>query len=84
MSTQKRLPPAAGAIENFRLPGPGGFSAPTHGMTIDPKGLVWFNVNTGKGGLGRMDPKTEKVDVFTPPEVMMPTGGATTAGRGAT
>jgi streptogramin lyase len=47
-------------------------------MTIDPQGMIWFNVNTGKGGLGRMNPKTEKIDVFTPPEGMMPTGGATT------
>ena len=67
-----------GELKNFRLPGPGGFAGPTHGMTIDPKGLIWFNVNTGKGGLGRMDPKTEKVDVFTPPDGMMATGGATT------
>ena len=67
-----------GELKNFRLPGPGGFAGPTHGMTIDPKGLIWFNVNVGKGSLGRMDPKTEKVDVFTPPEGMMPTGGATT------
>ena len=25
-----------------------------------------------------MNPRTEKIDVFTPPEGMMPTGGATT------
>src|ERR1039458_5696174 len=57
---------------------PGGFAAPTHGMTRDPKGMIWFNVNTGKGGLGRIDPKTQKIDVFLPPDGMMPTGGATT------
>jgi streptogramin lyase len=78
VSSIARIDTKTGAIKNFRLPGPGGFSAPTHGMTIDPKGMVWFNVNTGKGGLGRIDPKTEKIDVFTPPEGMMPTGGATT------
>ncbi len=78
VSSVARINPKTGEIKNFRLPGPGGFSAPTHGMTIDPKGIVWFNVNTGKGGLGRIDPKTEEIRVFTPPEGMMPTGGATT------
>ena len=78
LSSLTKIDAKSGELKHFRLPGPGGFAGPTHGMTIDPKGLIWFNVNTGKGGLGRMDPKTEKVDVFTPPEGMMPTGGATT------
>ncbi len=78
VSSVARIDTKTGVIKNFRLPGPGGFSAPTHGMTVDPKGIVWFNVNVGKGSLGRIDPKTEKIDVFTPPDGMMPTGGATT------
>ena len=78
VSSVARIDQATGKIENFRLPGPGGFSAPTHGMSIDPQGIVWFNVNTGKGSLGRIDPKTKEIKVFTPPEGMMPTGGATT------
>lgn len=78
VSSIARINAKTGEIKNFRLPGPGGFSAPTHGMSIDTKGTIWFNVNTGKGGLARIDPKTEKIDVFTPPDGMMPTGGATT------
>ena len=74
----EKIDAATGKITPFKLNGPGGFSAPTHGMTRDPKGMIWFNVNTGKGGLGRIDPKTSKLDVFVPPEGMMPTGGATT------
>ncbi len=47
-------------------------------MTRDPSGIIWFNVNPGRGGIGRLDPKTEKIDVFIPPAGMSPTGGATT------
>ena len=47
-------------------------------MTRDPNGIIWFNVNPGRGGIGRIDPKTEKIDVFIPPTGMSPTGGATT------
>src|SRR5205823_13334754 len=47
-----------------------------------PDGILWFNINPGRGGLGRLDPRTdpngEKIDIFTPPENMSPTGGATT------
>ena len=55
-----------------------GLAAQTHGMTRDANGIIWFNVNPGRGGLGRLDPKTEKIDVFIPPTGMSPTGGATT------
>ena len=47
-------------------------------MTRDANGIIWFNVNPGRGGLGRLDPKTEKIDVYLPPTGMSPTGGATT------
>ena len=33
-----RINAQTGAIRNFPLPGPGGFMAPTHGMTIDQIG----------------------------------------------
>ena len=52
--------------------------AQTHGMTRDANGIIWFNVNPGRGGIGRIDPKTENIDVFIPPAGMSPTGGATT------
>ena len=47
-------------------------------MTRDPSGVLWFNLNNGRGGIGRLDPKTEKIDVFLPPTGMSQTGGATT------
>jgi len=42
-------------------------------------------VNPSKGGLGKLDTKTDRIEVFIPPEGMAPTGGATTVdydGRG--
>ena len=62
----------------FKVAGQRGLAANAHGMVRDPQGNIWFNANTGRGSLGRMDPKTEKIDVFVPPTDMSPTGGATT------
>ncbi len=67
-----------GEYTQVKIPGPGGFAAPTHGMTRAPDGTLWFNITTSKGGLAHLDPKTLKVDIYLPPEGMMPTGGATT------
>src|SRR5215475_4662511 len=67
-----------GAVTPFKIDAVNGLAAVTHGMTRDPKGIIWFNVNPGRGGLGRLDPKTEQIEVFIPPQGMSPTGGATT------
>jgi virginiamycin B lyase len=55
-----------------------GLAANTHGMTRDPSGTIWFNVNTGRGGLGKLEPASGKIVVYIPPTGMSPTGGATT------
>ena len=73
-----RIDTATGAVKMFKVPGANGLAANTHGMTRDPSGIIWFNVNTGRGGLGRLDPKTQKIEVYLPPTTMSPTGGATT------
>jgi virginiamycin B lyase len=73
-----RISTKTGAVKLFAVPGPQGVMAQTHGMTRDANGIIWFNVNPGRGGIGRMDPKTERLDVFIPPTGISPTGGATT------
>ena len=73
-----RIDAKTGAFKPFKVDASTGFAAQTHGMTRDPNGIIWFNINTGRGGLGRLDPKTEAIEVFMPPEGMSPTGGATT------
>jgi streptogramin lyase len=74
-----------GEVKLFNIPAKNGLAAQSHGMTRTPDGIIWFNINPGRGGLARLDPRTEKIDVFIPPEGMSPTGGATTVdydGRG--
>jgi len=80
-----KLDTATGEVKLFNIPAKSGLAAPSHGMTRTPDGMIWFNVNPGRGGLGRVDPRTERIDVFLPPENLSPTGGATTVdydGRG--
>jgi virginiamycin B lyase len=42
-----------------------------HGMTRDNQGNLWFNISPGvekgPGRLAKIDPRTEKIDVFSPP-----------------
>ena len=74
-----------GAFKPLKVAASNGLAAPSHGITRDPNGTIWFNVNPSKGGLGKLDTKTDKIEVFIPPEGMAPTGGATTVdydGRG--
>jgi streptogramin lyase len=47
-------------------------------MTRDPHGILWFNINNGRGGIGRLDPATQQIQVYLPPLGMTQTGGAAT------
>jgi streptogramin lyase len=70
-----KLDVESGKITNFRLPAPNGFARGTHGITQDQKGIIWINIfenggTFGRGSLLRLDPSTEKYEVFTPPAEM--------------
>jgi len=67
-----------GQVKLFMVPAKNGLAAQSHGMTRTPDGVLWINLNAGRGGIARIDPKTEKYDMYVPPEPMSPTGGATT------
>jgi virginiamycin B lyase len=73
-----RIDTKTGAVKFLMVPKPGGLAANTHGMTRDKDGNIWFNITTSKGGLAKLDPKTEKIEVYLPPPGMSPTGGAVT------
>ena len=77
-----RVDAKTGALKTFKVPGLHGFAANGHGITRDQQGNLWFNVSAGaEGGSGRLaeiDPATEKIEVFTPPQGM--TGPTTAAG----
>jgi streptogramin lyase len=77
-----RVDAKTGALKTFKVPGLHGFAANGHGLTRDQQGNLWFNVSAGvEGGPGRLakvDPITEKIEFFTPPQGM--TGPTTAAG----
>jgi streptogramin lyase len=77
-TTIGKIDAKTGEVKLFKVNAPNGLAAQTHGMTRDPNGILWFNLNNGRGGIGRLDPKTEKIDVYLPPTGMAQTGGATT------
>ena len=77
-TTIGRVDTKTGEVKLIKINGQNGLAAGAHGMTRDPNGLIWFNVNPGRGGIARLDPKTEQLQVFLPPSGMSPTGGATT------
>jgi DNA-binding beta-propeller fold protein YncE len=77
--TVGRIDAKTGAYKPFRLEDVKGFAVGTHGIMRDQKGMLWFNtrsnVQRGKGGLALLDPKTEKIEVYIPPEGMQSTQG---------
>jgi virginiamycin B lyase len=77
--TVGRIDGKTGAYRPFKLEDVKGFAVGTHGIMRDQKGMLWFNTRSnvarGKGGLARLDPKTEKIEVFIPPEGMQSTQG---------
>jgi streptogramin lyase len=70
-----KLDVETGEATNFRLPAPNGFARGTHGITHDQNGIVWMNLfanggTFGRGSLLRLDPQTEKYEIFSPPAEM--------------
>src|SRR5215510_5466036 len=78
LATVGRVDVKTGETKLYKVAAQRGFAANAHGIVRDDKGVLWFNANTGRGSLGRVDPKTEKIDVYVPPQGMSPTGGAVT------
>jgi streptogramin lyase len=66
----------SGKVTDIKIPGIHGMAAFTHGLTIDRKGTLWCtaagtaSLDGGVGSLARIDPNTEKVEVYTPPKGM--------------
>jgi streptogramin lyase len=76
--TLGRIDAKSGEVKHFRVNRNDGRAANAHGLTRDNEGNFWFDVDTGRRGLGKMDPKTEKITVYQSPNNMSPTGGAVT------
>jgi streptogramin lyase len=67
-----------GTVSYLRVDGRNGEAATAHGLTRDAQGNFWFDVNPGRRGLGKLDPKTGKITVYQTPSDMTPVGGAVT------
>jgi len=63
-----RIDAKTGALTPFRIDAANGNAANVHGLIRDGEGVIWFNAWMPKGGLAKVDPKTEKISVYMPPE----------------
>jgi streptogramin lyase len=73
-----RIDAKTGELKFFKVVAQNGLAADAHGLIRDDKGMIWFNVWMPRGGLARINPKTEKIDVFLPPQGMSPVEGPVT------
>jgi streptogramin lyase len=75
--TYAKVDTRTGVVTNFKVAGgKDGLLRGSHGMTIGPDGIIWMNVFAGEptdsdgtsgiGSLGRLDPRTEKFEMFAP------------------
>ena len=74
--TVGKVDTATGRVTDITYPRADGRAATSHGIITARDGAVWFNVNLrvpgepGNERLGRIDPATEALEVFTPPGEM--------------
>jgi streptogramin lyase len=79
-TTVGRIDGKTGEVRSIKLAGLDGNAANSHGIIRDPNGILWFNVGPTvvprKGGLARLDPKTEKVEIYMPADSMSGAAGS--------
>jgi streptogramin lyase len=78
LATVGRVHAKTGEVKLLKVNRNDGLAANAHGLVRDQQGIFWFDVNPGRRSLGRLDPKTEKIDVYMTPPPMSPLGGAVT------
>jgi streptogramin lyase len=67
-----------GEVTYFKADGRNGEAATAHGLARDAQGNFWFDINPGRRGLGKLDPKTGTISIYQTPQDMTPVGGAVT------
>ena len=77
-ATLGRVDPKTGEVTYLKVDGDKGQAANAHGLTRDAQGNFWFDVNTGRRSLGKLDTATQKITVYETPKDMVPLGGAVT------
>jgi streptogramin lyase len=56
-----------GKVTDFKVPRADGWAYDSHEITTDKDGIIWFQSN---GMLGRIDPRENELETFTPPDGM--------------
>jgi len=81
--TYARIDAKTGQVKTFKQADAQGNVRTSHGIRRDQNGILWFNLSAGEdgveggqGSLARLDPLTEKIEVYTPPKGMSGVGGA--------
>src|SRR5215813_1226297 len=67
-----------GEVRFLKAEATNGQAATAHGLVRDPQGNFWFDVTTGRRGLGKLDTATEQITIYQTPSDMSPLGGAVT------
>ena len=67
-----------GEVKYIKTVNAAGSAATAHGLVRDNDGNFWFDINTGRRGLGKLDVATDKITVYQTPPDMSPLGGAVT------
>jgi len=78
LATVGRVDAKTGEVKLLKVNRNDGRAATTHGLARDGEGNFWFDVDPGRRSLGKVDPKTEKITVYSTPTNMSPLGGAVT------
>jgi streptogramin lyase len=73
-----RIDAKTGALKPFKIDAANGNAANVHGLIRDEAGVIWFNAWMPRGALAKIDPKTEKAEVFMPPDGMSHIDGPVT------
>jgi streptogramin lyase len=78
-TTVGKIDAKSGATKSLKLDDQKGYAVGAHGITRDENGNLWFNTRSnvarGHGGLGKIDPKTDKLTVYIPPRTTTGTAG---------
>ena len=78
--TYARIDAKTGAVKNFKQLDSEGKVRPSHGIRRDDQGILWFDLRVqaedDKESLARLNPATEEIKVYTPPEGMSGVGGS--------
>ncbi len=78
--TLARIDPRTGQVTGFKVTAPDGRRARrSHGIVKARDGMMWFDT---QGSLGRVDPRTETFELYTPPRPLRVGGSLQEDGKG--